>query len=1469
MRASPRRRSSPTTLIAALLAVFVLAPLLVVGPSGPAAADPWDVVPRGTPPRPWVELPFEVHEFDTRLKPLVNPHLAGYRCEYEVWVVVDFAELERRGADVARIHANVSADDIVITGPWGQRVLSWSPHNPPPSDKQYDPGVSYPFGGGKLGWLVFQNRDDTREGACDREDNQNHLYDDDGQLHATRIAQEATQTKVYAPRSLFAGMVAAIDYVGRHQEAPVALDEEVRVQVSVRPSELFEGGVTAVRRADPDQPLLQVPSQFEVVSQPTDAELDDLGDLAEGQVATLDWVLRATTAGDFALRTAELAGLDANGAETRARPATKTGSVTGVVVDITAAPERFQLGANDHGNIAQVTVTVRNLTDDELEHVTLQGPLDWGPAPGSPLEVGLRFADREALAELFGNAEVLEIGPVAPGEEASFTYQLEAFAAADAVLRQLVMVSGPAGGSTEAGRGRLVVVDDPVVEFGVGLDGAQSLVSGQPVRLAGVVRNVTDVEGEPDSGTDVHVVAWPMLEGNAGNGFLTDAAPGGPTADGLQVITLAPGEQADLHGLLATVADPSPSTATVAYQVAATVVDEDGEPVPVGSDQIAPAEGYPAGTEVSVALAPTPLVPDDPKSGCGQFSLVVARWHSPTWCGIVDGLPRFVEGWVGLARYLEEAAGIPDVEDVKRWQIKFLFGLAQAVARNQEAIDPNSAAMQAIWDQTAAELQELGDTGLLAIEGIPDLAAHVRDATIAKLDLIATAYHQGDWDTLRFAFGQFLGENPDLAIEAVVLASAGTRVLRQTTGANAAVRDAIEAAARAEADDAAAAIARGMADEAPLEKIIPNGASLADDVVRKGWGASTVDLVRIKALAAAENVMILFRSRAEASIELLERGWAWTKPEALKIKSVDEIDIEFLGYRPAALGRLELVEPPPALRQAIEDLVESVGGNTKAVTDELFDAQVGPALDAYMDVLRGRHPELASNADLAAEVRSRLRTRVEEWPVYDKLITDGATIDVGFRRKPQGIDPGDAGEIARPAGLRRTPVEDVPDVRPDGRPGGGPGPDETRRYWEIELEDFDDLTGESGFRWVTGDIDVVAILDAAGGFITDELKRDRIYRNLQRLIGMRHGESFSFAPSNAYRSKFLRTHVGPDAPALVAVHASGEVTAARFAENLAITEFANPGLRLSDPTGDFIPLLGARFQRVVDQTVFSRLVWNPLLANLEAAARYYLPQFWWRFVDGLGEDEQPEPSRDGDAPVVKPDGAGGLLRWTPEGGWEAISVADAVAEGLAGVLDVLPQSAVSEHAPAGSATIEIGELGSLGDFAPGDVVVVDPGGPNQEIRTVVALGSLVLDRPLDHEHLPGELVSVLTPAPACDPSRFNDVGAGHAFCAEITWLASSGITGGYADGSFGAGNPVTRQAMAAFLYRAAGSPDGPDPACHAGRFNDVGAAHPFCGEITWLADEAITTGYGDGSFGAASPVTRQAMAAFLQRHATR
>ncbi|QHC65685.1 hypothetical protein GSU68_03205 [Rathayibacter sp. VKM Ac-2759] len=115
------------------------------------------------------------------------------------------------------------------------------------------------------------------------------------------------------------------------------------------------------------------------------------------------------------------------------------------------------------------------------------------------------------------------------------------------------------------------------------------------------------------------------------------------------------------------------------------------------------------------------------------------------------------------------------------------------------------------------------------------------------------------------------------------------------------------------------------------------------------------------------------------------------------------------------------------------------------------------------------------------------------------------------------------------------------------------------------------------------------------------------------------------------------------------------------------------------------------------------------------------------------------------------------------------------------------------------------------------------------------------------------------------PSRpsFSDVPTSNPFYTAVEWMKAKGITTGNADGTYAPDQDVSRQAMSAFLARLAVNPGFARPSAS---FSDVPAANPFFAQIEWMKAEGITTGNADGTFAPLAPVSRQAMAAFLHRY---
>ena len=111
---------------------------------------------------------------------------------------------------------------------------------------------------------------------------------------------------------------------------------------------------------------------------------------------------------------------------------------------------------------------------------------------------------------------------------------------------------------------------------------------------------------------------------------------------------------------------------------------------------------------------------------------------------------------------------------------------------------------------------------------------------------------------------------------------------------------------------------------------------------------------------------------------------------------------------------------------------------------------------------------------------------------------------------------------------------------------------------------------------------------------------------------------------------------------------------------------------------------------------------------------------------------------------------------------------------------------------------------------------------------------------------------------------FHDAAASTPHLDDVSWLAASGISTGYPDGTFRPFVDVARCDMAAFLNRLAGG-----PAADGAAFADVDASTPHAAEILWLASVGVSQGRsmpdGASQFRPFEVVKRADMAAFLHR----
>lgn len=116
---------------------------------------------------------------------------------------------------------------------------------------------------------------------------------------------------------------------------------------------------------------------------------------------------------------------------------------------------------------------------------------------------------------------------------------------------------------------------------------------------------------------------------------------------------------------------------------------------------------------------------------------------------------------------------------------------------------------------------------------------------------------------------------------------------------------------------------------------------------------------------------------------------------------------------------------------------------------------------------------------------------------------------------------------------------------------------------------------------------------------------------------------------------------------------------------------------------------------------------------------------------------------------------------------------------------------------------------------------------------------------------------------------FHDAIASTPHLDDVSWLAASGISTGYSDGSFRPFADVARCDMAAFLYRLAGGPAFESASEQSVAFSDVSASTPHYREILWLASTGVSMGWsmsdGTSQFRPFEVVKRADMDTFLHR----
>jgi len=121
-----------------------------------------------------------------------------------------------------------------------------------------------------------------------------------------------------------------------------------------------------------------------------------------------------------------------------------------------------------------------------------------------------------------------------------------------------------------------------------------------------------------------------------------------------------------------------------------------------------------------------------------------------------------------------------------------------------------------------------------------------------------------------------------------------------------------------------------------------------------------------------------------------------------------------------------------------------------------------------------------------------------------------------------------------------------------------------------------------------------------------------------------------------------------------------------------------------------------------------------------------------------------------------------------------------------------------------------------------------------------------------------------TPAPSeeAKPLPFTDVAPGSWYYNAVQYVYEKGMMSGTLPDVFAPGAAASRGMIVTILHRLEGSPS----ASEAG-FADVASGQWYAGAVAWASANGIVSGYSDGRFGPDDAITREQLAAILYRYA--
>ncbi|MBL9174497.1 MAG: carbohydrate-binding protein [Verrucomicrobiales bacterium] len=1236
------------------------------------------------------------------------------------------------------------------------------------TDPEGDPIVSehWDFGDGAEGTGVSQTHRYDKPGIFRV---RLTVTDSDGLTNAGTI-----NITVPAPKP-----VVSITMLGKHSRNRIELGEEFDVRVKVRAT---DDGFGALSNLAFIGSALTVPDIFSIVRAPAETPI---GTLLPGEEREFVWTLKAEKAGQFSLISSSVSGKDAADRPVTGPGGFVRGEVSSLIVEVVQQPPRLVLGADNNGDgetnaldrRLELIVSVSNVTQQDVTDVKAVVVED-APIRLTSLaqDLNIWLTPLELAPPTFGT--------IRPGPE-NTVRRTNVYEATDRTYAQAsILLQGKVGdaGVQERGEGIVNVGGETLLEARFAIE-PRPYKSGQPVRVHGSLKNVSrfrDNRGVVlEEGKTLGVAVYPTTEGNGGGGFVYRADSGARTPTGPTGFVLAPDEEIPIEAILPTTEAPQDTVLQLAYKVVVLIHGEGRFPKMANPTQYEVVEQGEFSASHQVVLQGVPEV-KDPWITCPIDTLWLDQYLS---CRFTKGV---INAGVGLGQMAWLAGS--GLAQMPGWHYRLHAWKIWMTQQTVRALMGDLAARQRIAAEIAIDLQALQDVGVESLQGVAISADGALRAMDRNLESFATDVLEGNYRKVAGGMAEVAGENVDMAFEALVAARALRAASLAADGVEGAASAALRESLQRQTDELAGKVAdnatRRGAEYLPTSGILRSGMDVTDlpSVWRDAYGARAEDIKNLLKVAKDEGVSIAFRSRSPGAARLFDAGLAWLKPGGVGIKSVSDIDRIYLGYLDEWDAKCYLVEPPVPWKPK------------------------GPERDALVDAYLDRFGQLKGSSDVSKDLRKavqeRLETRLDEWPKQLEKFSDYADngIDVNFHGEKNGLP-----EKLIPNNRAKQRARITPEELPakDGLP--------RRQAFRLQMEG-PPPRGTGVFKDITGDIDLLGIFGPDGKPLTDLAKRARIYKQLQRLIGIQHGESFTFSAGEKLREEFVRC-------CIEGVEGAETLLAAMPDERLRATHFRDKqSIFTQGPNGEIGPIVqedfaflpGTLTELASELRPSGGLQLPPLTSALDDSGAPFSPAKIQELVRGLQTVSQAGKFSRTNGVAARPDGAGGAQEYVAAGVTEsraggtgigtdalggsripvrggvarasepgatelAAALAKLTADGYrvepptpppgsaggqwrptpaarlqeGGVLRLAPLTYLTEDLPAGASvlpSLSLRDLGMDADssfFAVGDTVVIDPGGPNEEIATLMSAHPLTLSRPLTSQKQTGDMILFL------------------------------------------------------------------------------------------------------------------------------